>query len=82
MAAPRVIRTLKKVQRAIIKAVQAVVVPILLTLVYLLLLGLTWPLALLLAPRKGLGLFAARSDSYWTKADGYEPELQTLMEPF
>ena len=82
MAEPQALRTLKKVQRTIILAVQAFLIPVCLTLVYVIGLGLTWPLALLFAPRKGLGMFVRRSESYWKKAEGYSPDIERCAEPY
>ena len=81
MAESRILRTLKRIQRATVRAVQAVLVPVCLTLVYVFVLGLTWLVALVFAPRKGLGLFGKESASYWKKAEGYSPDIDACAKP-
>jgi len=81
MADSRALIGVKKVQRAIILAIQAFLIPVCLTLIYVIGLGLTWPVAFLFAPRKGLGLFVRQSDSYWRKAEGYSPDIERCAEP-
>lgn len=82
MAESRVLRTLKKASWAIVRVVQAFLIPVCLTLVYVIGLGLTWLFALVFAPRKGLGLFAGDSSTYWKKAEGYSPDTETCSKPF
>lgn len=82
MAALRLFRSIKKVQWAIVRAVQVVLIPVCLTLVYVVGLGLTWFLALLFAPRKGLGLFVGHTESYWVKAEGYGQDIESCSKPF
>jgi hypothetical protein len=71
-----------RVQRALIRAVQAVILPVLLTLVYVVGLGLTWLGALAFAPHRLLGLGRKPAESYWLPADGYgDANAKALSRP-